>query len=230
MLAIIPARGGSKGLPRKNIKLLAGVPLIAHSIKVALESSSITRVIVSTDDESIASIAKEYGAEVPFIRPSCLADDNSSAVDVYLHAVKELGQRENVDFRDLCVLLPTSPLRNINDIDACVNLYREKDADVVLSVTTTKPLAWHLFKDSKTHSLNSLFDIDTKRAIDNRQLLGEPPVVLNGSIYILNISVLMKTRTYFGDKTFGYVMPSIRSIDIDTEDDFRIAEALKELG
>ena len=229
MLSIIPARGGSKGLPGKNIKLLNGLPLIAHSIRVAQACKSITRVVVSTDDESIASIAKEYGAEVPFMRPSVLADDDASAIDVYLHAVKELERLENTSFRDLCVLLPTSPLRNIDDIDSCIRLYRDNDAEVVLSVTETKPLEWHLSRDRKTHSLKTIIDVDKKQAIYNRQALGEPPVILNGSIYVLNISALERTRTYFGNSTFGYVMPSIRSVDIDTEDDFRMAEALGQL-
>lgn len=226
MIAIIPARGGSKGLPRKNVRLLAGEPLIVHSLRAALAAASITRVLVSTDDDEIAAVAALIpGVEVPFRRPDELSGDTASAVDVYLHAADWLRDREGKAPDVLVPLLPTSPLRLPEDIDAAVALYRERNAEVVLSVQQAKPLAWHQdFADDQ--ALSPISAMPAEQAVANRQALGRPPVVLNGSIYVLNIEALRQRRSYFGPRTYGYLMPADRSVDIDRIEDFRLAEAL----
>lgn len=221
MIAVVPARGGSKGLPRKNIRELAGVPLISHTLRAALRSRHITRVVLSTDDDEIADVARQIeGVEVPFMRPDELASDSASAIDVYLHAASML------DATELCVLLPTAPLRLSSDIDACIDLFRATAAEVVLSVTEAKPASWQQIM-GRDLALSPLPGVTP--SVANRQDYGTA-VVPNGAIYILNIPALRRSRSYFGPRSFGYLMPASRSIDIDTEDDLLIAEALMRQG
>src|SRR5699024_5514424 len=140
MIAIIPARGGSKGLPGKNIRLLNGKPLISYTIIEALNSEKISRVIVSTDDTQIAEIAIQYGAEVPFLRPDYLSTDTSKAIDNYTYTIERLND-EGVNLapiNNFVVLQPTSPLRTRNDIDKAINLFYEKKADSVISVNKSE--------------------------------------------------------------------------------------------
>lgn len=223
MIAIVPARGGSKGLSRKNLRLLAGKPLIVHTLECALASASISRVVVSTDDEEIAHVARAVnGVDVPFVRPSALSGDNASAVDVYLHAALELSSKAS-PVGVLCALLPTAPLRQPADIDACVGLFHQKEAAVVLSVVAAKPAEWHQAM-TQTGQLSS-FAGESSSSVDNRQGYDQR-VIPNGAVYVLDISALTATRTYFGPRTFGYEMPGSRSIDIDNDDDLLMAEAL----
>ena len=129
MLAIIPARGGSKGIPRKNIKFLDGKPLIAYTIEAALQAKSVNKVIVSTEDQEIAEIAKKYGAEIPFMRPKKFATDTSSAPDVYIYTIRQLEKILNKKIEAFIALLPTSPLRTGRDIDRAVKIFLEKTQD-----------------------------------------------------------------------------------------------------
>jgi CMP-N-acetylneuraminic acid synthetase len=217
MIAVIPARGGSKGLPRKNVLPLAGVPLIVHSLRCALDAREISRVVVSTDDEEIAAVARSIdGVEVPFMRPAHLASDGASAVDVHLHSAELLGVAQ------LCVLLPTAPLRLPEDVDASIRLFRQREAEVVLSVTSAKPAAWQqvIEQDGKLAPLPGLAP-----SVDNRQDYGAA-VIPNGAVYVLDMEALARSRTYFGTKSFGHLMPASRSIDIDTPDDLLMAEAI----
>ena len=143
MLALIPARGGSKGLPGKNIKLLAGVPLIAWSIRAAQAARTITRIVVTTDDPAIAAVALEHGAEVPCLRPAELAGDDSPAWAAYLHMADELERRGSAAVEAFTILQPTSPLRTAGDIDAAVELFRARQAQAVISVSATPhPASW----------------------------------------------------------------------------------------
>ncbi len=222
MIAVVPARGGSKGLPRKNLKMLAGKPLIVHTLECALAASSIERVVVSTDDEEIASVARQVeGVETPFLRPAMLSGDTASAVDVYLHAAAALGDAtRGVD--TLCALLPTAPLRQPADIDACVALFRDKRAEVVLSVVAAKPAAWQQAMQDDGR-LAPVPGVDP--SIDNRQGYGRT-VIPNGAVYVFDVAGLARTRTYFGPRTYGIEMPASRSIDIDGQDDLDMAEAI----
>ena len=223
MLAIIPARGGSKGLPRKNLKSLNGEPLICHSIKSALLSKSIDRVIVSTDDKEIANISKECGAEVPFLRPISLAGDKSMVMDTYLHVIDELNKSENKSIGEFVALLPTVPLRLPSDIDKAVNIFKFNKADSVISVVRASiPIHWYR-KISKEGILGDY--LPEFNATKNRQDF-EQTYIPNGAIYIFRSEVLRTTRKYYTDKTFPYIMPRDRSADIDNILDFEWAEYL----
>ena len=222
-LAIIPARGGSKGLPGKNIRPLAGVPLIAHTIKAAQESKSVKRIIVSTDDESIAAIAKEAGAEVPFIRSADLTDDQASGTDVCLHALAYAN--DSLDYHpDLVIFLqPTSPLRNADDIDAAVQLLHDSDADSVVSVKAVTEYPQWMQKMDVQQCLSPLFDDLIATAA--RQDL-DKSYILNGAIYLCKANAFIQNQSFYNPNTRGYLMPEERSIDIDNAIDFQFAEFL----
>lgn len=221
MLAIIPARGGSKGLPGKNIKVLDGKPLICHSIKAALNAESIDRVIVSTDDESIASVAKDYGAEVPFIRPNELATDDSMVMDTYLYVVDKIAVETGQAINEFVALLPTVPLRLSNDIDEAINIFNINNADSVISVTESPvPIEWH----QKINPDGVLSNYLPKfNAVKNRQNF-EQTYIPNGAVYVFRTEILRATRQYYTEKTYPYIMPRERSIDIDVLQDFEWAE------
>lgn len=222
MIALIPARGGSKGLPGKNIKPLQGKPLIAHTIEAALKSDSIERVIVTTDSEEIASIAKEYGAEVPFLRPEYLADDTSSAIDVYLHAVEYLKTEEHEMIDQFMVLLPTAPLRTSQNIDEAIELLKKQKAETLISMTEAEtPISWYYEKTENGFVKNAGFD--SGNSVKNRQA-NKNYYIPNGAIYILDYEMLKNDRTYYGAQTIAYIMNREESIDIDTQFDFDLVE------
>ena len=223
MIAIIPARGGSKGIPRKNIKLLEGKPLIAYTIEAALQAKSVNRVIVSTEDQEIAKIAKKYGGEIPFMRPKELATDTSSAPDVYIYVIKQLEKILNKKIESFIALLPTSPLRTGRDIDRAVEIFLEKKADSVISVNEAPhPPSWFL-KLNENGVLTNFFN--KPMIMKNRQ--EEPKAFIpNGAIYVLNADVFRNKRTYYTNKTYAYILPPERSIDIDDNIDFALAEML----
>lgn len=224
MIAIIPARGGSKGLPGKNIRDLNGIPLIAHTIKAALETKSIDRVIVSTDDLEIAQVAREFGAEVPFMRPDYLATDNAQAVDVYLHVIDFLMDNGEAPIRNFMVLLPTAPLRNSMHIEKAIQLFIEEGAKTLISVKEAEtPVAWYFNKDNRNRISNAGFGNGS--AVKNRQV-NQAYYVPNGAIYILDYELLKKERTYYCDNTIAFQMNAEDSIDIDTLLDFEFAEFL----
>ena len=220
MIAIIPARGGSKGLPGKNIKPINGKPLIAYAIEAALKAEKIDRIIVSTDDDNIAAIAKQYGAEIPFMRPKELASDTAMAVDNYIYTVNRLETETGQQIRSFAVLQPTSPLRIAEDIDGAIALFEEKKADSVISYCKeSHSVFWHKKIDENGKLIN-LFE----NTIANRQDL---PVTYypNGAVYVFSTELIRK-RQYYSDKTYAYVMPRNRSVDIDFIEDFEYAEFL----
>ena len=221
MIAIIPAREGSKGLPGKNILPFCGKPLIAWTIEAALACKSLDRVIVSTDSEDIAETARTYGAEVPGLRPKVLALDNSSAIDVYIYLWEKLTGKVKSEPVPFVVLQPTSPLRTTEDINKAVKLFHEKRADSVISVSeASHPPVWAK-KIDENGILKDYFK--TADSLANRQQI--PFAYMpNGAIFILTKSLVTDKRTYYSDKTYPYIMPFERSIDIDTIWDFRIAE------
>lgn len=222
MLALIPARGGSKGLPGKNIRVLNGIPLIAHTIEAAKNARLIDRIIVSTDDSQIADISKKYGAEVPFMRPSELAADNSLAIDAYIYTIDRLNSEFKENITEFAVLLPTSPLRTSEDIDAAIDLFNMKNADSIISYyETPHPLLWARKIDSNRKISNYFVEDGFK----NRQDI-EKAYMPNGAIYIFKYSILKELRTYFTENTYAYIMSAENSVDIDTELDFQFAEFL----
>ena len=222
--AFIFARGGSKGLPDKNILEIGGVPLIAWSIKHAKSCSSIERVIVSTDSEKIKAIALEYGADVPFMRPAELATDTASELDAWRHAIKEL---ERIDGRypEIIISLPaTSPLRISSDIDRALERYSEGDVDVVIGVTDAhrNPYFNMVKFDSQNHVeiLNNP-NGDIKRRQDAPRVFDITTVV-----YIANSEFVAKCSSLFTGRVGAVHIPQERSIDIDNLHDFKIAQYL----
>jgi len=219
MLAFIPARGGSKGLLGKNIKLLNNKPLIAYAIEAALNSKYISRIIVSTDDEEIAKVAKDFGAEVPFLRPDFLATDQALALDNYIYTINRLNQ-EGTEIDEFIVLQPTSPLRTVNDIDNAIQLFKEKEADSIISYTENPhPLHWNK-KINKDLTFSNIFDAK----LANRQDF-EITYLPNGAIYVFKFE-LIKKKEYYSSKSYAYIMNRTNSVDIDTLEDFEYAEFL----
>lgn len=228
MLALIPARGGSKGLPGKNIRPIAGLPLIAHTIHAARVAVSITRVVVSTDDQAIAAVARAHGAEVPFLRPAELAGDGSPAIEAYLHACRTLEELGSPPIDELVVLLPTSPLRMAPDIDQAVGQFRLRSAEAVISVTpSAHPLHWAKVVDDQ----GVLRDALPGGAANNRNRQDYAQTFMpNGAIYVFRRALLERRSGYYSERTYPMVMPKQRSIDIDDAYDFAIAEFLLTRG
>lgn len=225
MIAVIPARGGSKGLPGKNIKEINGFPLIAYTIRAAREAACIERVIVTTDDERIAAIAKRYGAEVPFMRPKTLASDTSSAVDVYIHAAEYIMSEQNRQIKNFMVLLPTVPLRTSRHIKEAYQKFMECGARTLISVKDADiPPSWYLCRNNDDRIFNCNFGLN-RGFVSNRQM-DQGYYVPNGAIYILDYKLLKEERTYYCDNTVAYIMERKESTDIDTIEDFEYAEFL----
>lgn len=223
MLAIIPARGSSKGIPEKNIKPLFGKPLIAYTIEAAQAARSVDRLILSTDDEGIAEVAQKFGVEIPFMRPAELAQDTSLAIDNYIYTVDRVNADNSKQYDEFIVLQPTSPFRTAVDIDNAIELFHEKKADSLISVCeASHPPLWAKKIDSLGR-LKDYFNINIGNK--NRQEL-EPAFMPNGAIFILKLSLLKSHYSYYSDRTYAYVMLQERSLDIDTPLDFEFAEFL----
>ncbi len=228
IIAIIPARGGSKGVPRKNIKLLNGSPLISYAIRAALKSKYIDRVIVSTDDKEIAEVAIKYKAEVPFIRPAKLAQDASATLPVLQHAIKYLAEKENYN-PDLVVLLqPTSPLTLVSDINQAIEkiVKTKTNSCVSLCEISERPEWMFVFEKINGNKIKPFLEKPGKKI--NRQEL--PKIFrLNGALYVTKKDVLMK-KNIITDRTnsSAIIMPAERSVDIDRPVDFCIIEAIME--
>lgn len=216
ILAIIPARGGSKGLPGKNIKKLNDKPLIAYSIEEALRSQLIDRVMVSTDSEEIAAISKQYGAEIPFIRPAELATDTASSVDVVIHAIEYLKENQNYIPEYVVLLQCTTPFKTSEDIDGTIEKCIKENMDAAVSICEAEvnPYWTVKFEGNKLKDV-----IPGGNAITARQLLPKA-YRLNGGIYVVKTEVFLNERNFMPKHTTGYIMSQERSIDIDTADDF----------
>ena len=226
ILGIIPARGGSKGVPGKNIKQLAGKPLIYYTIEASRRAGLITATVVSTDSEEIAAIAKSYGAEVPFLRPAELADDTASSVDVVIHAVEYL-KKEGKVFDAVCLLQPTYPFREEGFIDKAVKIFIENDSDSLISVLSLpdKYNPHWIFEKSKDDFLR--LATGEKEIIKRRQDLPEA-FYRDGSVYITKTDVLINEHSLYGGK-IGYIISDInRYVNIDTIEDWGKAEELAE--
>ncbi len=218
-LGVIPARGGSKRLPGKNIRLLNGKALIIYSIEAALSSERLAEHIVSTDDEMIAACARENGGNVPFIRPAELAQDSSSSIEVLLHALQETEKEMNIDA--LVLLQPTSPFRTSKHIDEAISLFESSGADTVISVCHPEEHPYYTWKMKDDH-FTPFFSM--KEMTCPRHELPESYIV-NGGIYIVKKEYLKQGKIY-GQKIVPYVMDRQLSVDIDSEEDFLLAEYL----
>ena len=214
-IALIPARGGSKGIPRKNVKTFCSKPLIYWSIKVALESNLIDRVIVSTEDQEIAEIARSFSAEIPFMRPSQLSRDESPGIDPVIHTLKMLPE---VD--DVLLLQPTSPLRRIEDINGIFKERAKHKSESAVSVTKSAKsinLFFKLDDEKKLLPLGNTYDIKPRQLYSKNY-------ILNGSMYLSSSKSILKNSSLITSKTVAYEMPDYLSIDIDTPFDWEVAE------
>lgn len=221
-LAVIPARGGSKGIHKKNIQLVAGLPLIAWSIKQALACKNIKHVIVSTDDEEIATISREYGAEVPFLRPSELAQDSTPTEPVLIHTLNYVSN--NYKFKPYAVILlqPTSPLRHKNTINGAIDYFESKQLDSLLSVSEGSHFYWKNKSDPV-----ALYDYRNRL---RRQDIAESEIWYreNGSIYITKPDILAQHNNRLAGKIGIYKITEEEGVEVDTEIDLVIASILTE--
>lgn len=225
ILALICARGGSKGIPRKNLLPLGGIPLIAWTIKAAIDSGVAGMVVVSTDDPEIAGAARDHGALTPFTRPPELAGDSVRMMPVILHALEWLAKHRDYHPDYLLLLQPTSPFRNADDIIAAVNIARESGCDAVTSVS---PAALHPYY-ARTIDENGVIH-DLIKARDSNPNRQELPEVFseNGAIFLVRVSALMAENTVMPRDSRAYVMPPERAFDIDEPWDLRLARLMLE--
>lgn len=223
VLGVIAARGGSKGLPRKNVLPLAGRPLIAYTIEAALACPALTRTVVSSEDAEILDAARAAGCPAPFVRPAGLAADRSSTVDVALHALEWVETNERLTPAVVVLLPATAPLRGARHIaEAIATLLDDPEAEGVVAVTEPDyPPYWMLrIAEGRLHWL-----FPEGGAADHRQQL-PPAYQPNGSIYAVRTAVLREQRTFYPRVTAPYVMPRDASVNIDSELDFQMAELL----
>jgi CMP-N-acetylneuraminic acid synthetase len=221
---LIPARGGSKGVPRKNIRLLGGKPLLQYTAETARAARLLSRVVLSTDDEEIAEIGRTCKLDVPFMRPPELAADATPSLLVVKHALEWLGSRGEV-FDAVCLLQPTHPFRQAGDIDACIALLAESGADSVVTVLPVPPEHnphWVFFR-----SPDGTLRLSTGEStpIPRRQDL-PPAFHREGSVYVTRRDVVVKGGSLLGDRVVGYPMDPGKSVNIDTQDDWARAERL----
>jgi CMP-N-acetylneuraminic acid synthetase len=224
VLGLVPARGGSKGVLRKNIRLLCGKPLLQYTAEAALAAGCLARVLISTDDPEIAGIASSCGLEAPFLRPAELAQDTTPTLPVVQHALRWLeahGER----FDAVCLLQPTTPLRRSADIDGCVALLERTGADAVVSVLPVPAEYnphWVYFQDD-----DGALRLSTGLAapLPRRQEL-PPAFHRDGSVYVTRRDVVLEMNSLYGRRVAGYPMDPARHVNIDTLDDWARAEAL----
>lgn len=224
-IAIIPARGGSKRLPGKNIKLLGDKPLIAWTIEAAIKSNVFDHVFVSTDSEEIASVSKDYGAKVPFLRPAELASDTATTNDVVTHLVEWFEKEHNRAVTTVAILQPTSPLRNAQHIQEAFEVMKDKHAKAVVSVCELE----HPIQFCNQLGVDGSMDGFIKKENNKRTQDLEPYYRLNGAIYIFDREYVGRISELYSKGTYSYLMSSRSSVDIDTEVDFKWAEFLYDI-
>jgi CMP-N,N'-diacetyllegionaminic acid synthase len=223
IVAIIPARSGSKGIIGKNLIDFCGSPLLTWTIKAAQNSGVIDRIIVSTDSDDIAEVARNAGAETPFIRPLELAKDEVHAVGVILHALDWLRLNEHSEPYGIMMLLPTSPLRQAEDICGAVKLFEERSADAVVSVVDLGKYMTNLrFMDGDKLKVVSPSENRNAQRQDLEKLFG-----VNGSIFLARPSILKEKGTFHVDEALGYIMEPLNSIDINSENDLMLARKIR---
>lgn len=222
IIGVIPARGGSKGIPGKNIKPCAGKPLIAYTIEAANGSELLDGCIVTTDDEDIAQVSRESGADVPFMRPAELATDTARGIDVMIHAYKwACDDREEYDY---CILLqPTSPLRTSEDIDNAIRTAVDNDADSVMSMYELIDMSLPKLKVIRNNQVFPLFQDEGSTTA--QRTAAEPIYKRNCAIYLTKGDTLL-SGNLFGEKQYAYIMPDDRSVDINEPFEFDLAEFL----
>ncbi len=224
ILILIPARGGSKGVPKKNVRQIGGKPLIVHTIEAALQANISARVMVTTDDEEIALIAKNAGADVPFMRPFHLAEDNTTTLAVVEYVLERLEKEESYIPDFIILLQPTSPFRNSVDIEKSMQIMLDQDCDSVISVTEVKEHPFIMYDVNERGRLQQY--THNPQQLTRRQDF--PPVYkVNGAIYIVKKQIWDKYKSFnHVPVIYPYIMSTESSIDIDDEIDWNLAQLL----
>ena len=219
-IAIIPARGGSKRLPGKNTKLLGDKPLIGWTIEAAIESNVFDHVFVSTDSQEIADISKQYGAEVPFLRPEELASDTATTNDVITHLVDWFESEFNQTTSLIAVLQPTSPFRNAKHIIEAIEEMNDKSAKAIISVCQLEHPIQFCNQLGSDGSMADFINLENMKRTQDLK----PTYRLNGALYIFDRDYVGRMQEIYSNGTYAYIMSSKLSIDIDTQKDFDLAE------
>lgn len=220
ILAIIPARSGSKGLKDKNILLLDGKPLIAYTIEAAIKSRIFSDIIVATDSNIYADIAKKYGASVPFLRPNEISRDDSTSTEVILYTLEQL-ERMGKRYDMFMLLQPTSPLRSSMDIINSMKLMENKNANAIVSMCETNHSKDFMIELEEDYCLEGFLKNVRRRRQDKKKTY-----MLNGAIYLSKTEYYKENRDFYGDKCYAYIMDKYSSVDIDDIYDFKYAEIL----
>lgn len=220
IIAIIPARGGSKRLPDKNIRNFSGRPLLTHTIALARQCRSIDRVVVDTDSPRIAAIARRAGAEVPCLRPAHLATNTSLMIDTILHTLDRLVKADRYRPDYLMLLEPNAPLATLDDLNRCIALMKKNKARSVVTVAPTQPLLFNLKSNGAMRLANTI-----KLTSTNAQQL-PAGYLLTGSVFLIEIATLRRLKKFFTPETKAVIIPRWRAIDIDTPEDLALAELI----
>lgn len=218
VLGVIPARGGSKRLPRKNIKVLAGKPLISYTIEAARNAESLTDYLVSSEDREIISIAEQYGAPVPFVRPASLATDKVRNIDVVYHALQHMESEKGIKYDIIVLLQPTCPIRDPQDIDMTVEMLASSDIDTVASVKGPFKKRDPILKAVRNGVLEDYYPVENANKV-------EPFYLYNAALYAVKRDYFVKYKKLISPKQLPLVMDQFHSVDVDTEADFLVAEA-----
>lgn len=225
ILAIITAREGSKRIPKKNIRSIAGKPLVLWTIEASLACKDLFyAVVLSTNDKQIASIGTSHGIDVPFLRPEALSGDEAGSLGVVQHAIKFIEERDGLQMDWVLILQPTSPLRRPADIRAAVDLALEDNCESIISVTKV-PIHPIFIKKINSDGYLQSFSLEEPEGM-RRQDVNPPAFVRNGAIYLTKRKTLMEENSIYGKKSRPYIMPAERSVDIDELEDFFLAERL----
>ena len=228
VLGLIPARGGSKGIPRKNIRLLCGKPLLHYTTEAALAARHLSRVILSTEDEEIAEVGRRGGVEVPFLRPPELAEDETPMLPVVQHTIGWMEEQGEY-FDAVCLLQPTNPLRRAEDIDGAIELLQQSGADSVISFFDVGEK--HPARMKYISSDGRVIDPPFAEKVEGQRRQDLPKLYLReGSIYLTRRNVLMEKNSFKGDDCRAWIIPEVRACNIDTPFDLFIAEQLLSSG
>lgn len=224
VLGLIPARGGSKGVTRKNIRLLAGKPLLQYTAEAALAARQLSRVVLTTEDAEIAEVGKRCGIDVPFLRPQELAKDATPTLPVIQHALRWLANNGEL-FDAVCLLQPTSPFRTAETIDGCIDLFQRYDADCVVTMEAVPDKYnphWVYFKNDRGFMQLSMGEKDP---LPSRQVL-PPAYHREGSVYVVRCAAILDQNSLYGEKVVGYILAGSNSLNIDTMEDWVRAESI----
>lgn len=229
VLFVITARGGSKGLPGKNIKTLGGIPLIAYKIIAAQKCQYDSRIIVSTDDKEIADISCRFGAEVPFIRPEYLAVDSASSADVVYHAMSWINENDKEKYDYVCLLEPSSPFASYQDLNKSITLIEESGADTLLGMKEAEITTNFIHSLDEKGGLSNFYyvvkDLKSIRRQDQKK-----EYTMNGCMYIARWDYFIKNKLFHSENSIPYIMPTEASVEIDTMLDYELANIIIEKG